>query len=552
VEIPYLDFAGSSTVIGTAGVTKVKIDTANNRLRALQTTMVGKGLPVYEAKTNLYYTATLGVDLSTTDSIHPNNLGHREIFNAIYAALNSSNPSPGTLQYGSDGNFYGANINGQETQIAYINELGLQNVIANNGVISSPSVITATASLSALGTVQIDSTYFSTNSVLPFNTDGFISSYGNGNGIRFGFNAAVGESFQFESRAVGFWSMYNENDGKSSLEGDSVHFQFLNLPYTHGTLTPYTGVVAIQGNQNGVAGHTPLVLGEGEVTSAIVPGGLVTDSTYLLVDHSKPTPTRDTVAFRSWVEANFLSSVTTPTFQQVLTAGSTLTSNNTVALGANNLIFSGGEVLMGAISGTQTWNPSTQVVFGTGASTLNDATTSASGTVTNVYENTFTGNTMTATNTAVTYTNGYTVYINGGPSGGSNVSVTNPYSLGVSGAAIFKTQLSTNSLAINTWQTVTTGTTSTVSNNQTNWLLNLSSLAATFTVTLPAAPVDGQLVKLHFGGTISGGSTVVTALTVSANSGQTITQSAIPTTALSGNCYIYEYNAALAIWYREQ
>jgi hypothetical protein len=144
------------------------------------------------------------------------------------------------------------------------------------------------------------------------------------------------------------------------------------------------------------------------------------------------------------------------------------------------------------------------------------------------------------------------VYINGGPSGGSNVSVTNPYSLGVSGAAIFKTQLSTNSLAINTWQTVTTGTTSTVSNNQTNWLLNLSSLAATFTVTLPAAPVDGQLVKLHFGGTISGGSTVVTALTVSANSGQTITQSAIPTTALSGNCYIYEYNAALAIWYREQ
>jgi hypothetical protein len=36
------------------------------------------------------------------------------------------------------------------------------------------------------------------------------------------------------------------------------------------------------------------------------------------------------------------------------------------------------------------------------------------------------------------------------------------------------------------------------------------------------------------------------------NSGQTIEQLAAPTPALGGNCFIYQYNAALAIWYKEQ
>jgi hypothetical protein len=230
----------------------------------------------------------------------------------------------------------------------------------------------------------------------------------------------------------------------------------------------------------------------------------------------------------------------------------TNSSGNATLTSTGGLVTIPTQVTVGPNGGTLTWNPSTQVPFVTGGGTLNDATTAASGTVTNVDENSLTGATLTATNTSITYTNAYNVLINQAPSAGTHVSITNPYALGVIGPAIFQTQLSTVSLAIYNWQTVTTGTASTINNSQTNWLLNLSSLAATYTVTLPAAPIDGQLVKLHFGGTISGGSTVVTALTVSANSGQTIVQSAIPTTALSGNCYIYEYNAALSIWYREQ
>ena len=246
---------------------------------------------------------------------------------------------------------------------------------------------------------------------------------------------------------------------------------------------------------------------------------------------------------------------TTPTLQQVLTAGSTFTGANTITQSNNALTISGGQVVLGNTSNTRTWNPNSALagsIISEQIGTLNDATTAASGTVGSVYTTGITTPTLTATNTGVVYTNAYTLYINAAPVASTNVSITNAYALGVAGPSLFQAQVSEPSLAIYSWQTITSGTSSTVNNSQTNWLLNLSTLATTFTVTLPAAPIDGQLVKLHFGGTISGGSTVVTALTVSANSGQTITQSAIPTTALSGNCYIYEYNAALAIWYREQ
>ena len=240
------------------------------------------------------------------------------------------------------------------------------------------------------------------------------------------------------------------------------------------------------------------------------------------------------------------------------TAGGSGVGTGTIGVGAvattSDMLTIGGLTTLGA-GGTYTWNPNS-VIPGSFVAiqpgTLNDATTSSSGVVGNVYVSGITTPTLTATNTSITYTNAYSFFVNGAPSAGTHVSITNPYAFGVGGPAIFLSQVSLPSEAISSWQTITSGTSSTVNNQQTNWLLNLSSLAATFTITLPSAPVDGQIVKLFFGGTIAGGSTVVTALTVSPNTGQTITQSAIPTTALSGNCYVYQYNSALSIWYRQQ
>lgn len=99
---------------------------------------------------------------------------------------------------------------------------------------------------------------------------------------------------------------------------------------------------------------------------------------------------------------------------------------------------------------------------------------------------------------------------------------------------------------------ITSGTSSTIANLVSNILFNPGSLIATYTLTLPSNPADAQIVKIHFGGTIAGNATVVTALTISPNSGQTIEQKIAPTTGLGGDCYIYQYNIALSTWYREQ
>lgn len=241
--------------------------------------------------------------------------------------------------------------------------------------------------------------------------------------------------------------------------------------------------------------------------------------------------------------------------RDTITWNGTLSQNTTIAQAGFSTSFTGGQFVLGAIAGTRNWNPSA-VIPGSPISlmlgTLNDNVTSASGTVSNAYVIGITGPTLTATNTGVTTTNAFTFYINGSPFASTNETITNSYALGVNGPALFQNQLSTGSIAIDSWQNATGGTSVTINNVQTNFLFNPASLTATYTINLPAAPDEGQLVKIHFGGTIGSGSPVVTALTVSPNSGQTIEQPTAPTTAVGGDCLIYQYNKATSIWYREK
>jgi hypothetical protein len=123
------------------------------------------------------------------------------------------------------------------------------------------------------------------------------------------------------------------------------------------------------------------------------------------------------------------------------------------------------------------------------------------------------------------------------------------------GPSLFDSTASFYSVAIFSPVAQTTGTTYTIPNEQTNFFFNPGSLTASYAITLPSAPVDGQLEKLHFGGTILSGAAVVTALTVSANTGQALSQTAAPTTAVGGTCIIYQFNAKIGTggtWFREQ
>jgi hypothetical protein len=99
-------------------------------------------------------------------------------------------------------------------------------------------------------------------------------------------------------------------------------------------------------------------------------------------------------------------------------SGLTLTGGATVSSGS--LTFSGN---ISAPAWTTTGIRHVSV-----ASTFTDTSTATNGTVALAYTNTFGGNTIAATNTGVVYTTYGTMFVNT-PTAGSNVTITNPYSI---------------------------------------------------------------------------------------------------------------------------
>lgn len=104
----------------------------------------------------------------------------------------------------------------------------------------------------------------------------------------------------------------------------------------------------------------------------------------------------------------------------------------------------------------------------------------------------------------------------------------------------------------NTTETITSGTTTTIASATHVVIVDPASVLASHTITLPAAPYDKQEVAIYFGGIVAGNATVVTTLTISANTGQALMQKAAPSTALGGDCFIYKYVSSNAKWYRKQ
>jgi hypothetical protein len=90
-------------------------------------------------------------------------------------------------------------------------------------------------------------------------------------------------------------------------------------------------------------------------------------------------------------------------------------------------------------------------------------------------------------------------------------------------------------------QVPTTGFTITIANNTSTLILNPAGTLATGTITMPATPIDGQEVQIT-------SSQTITALTVSPNASQTISNAPTTMTAGLGNKFIY--HLAGTNWYR--
>ena len=105
-----------------------------------------------------------------------------------------------------------------------------------------------------------------------------------------------------------------------------------------------------------------------------------------------------------------------------------------------------------------------------------------------------------------------------------------------------KTRLANN---INTgninYQVPLTGFSITLGNTDNNLILKPAGTLASGTVTMPVSPIDGQLVTIS-------STQVVTALTVSANAGQTL-NGTITTIAVNGYAS-WVYRSADTTWYR--
>lgn len=101
-----------------------------------------------------------------------------------------------------------------------------------------------------------------------------------------------------------------------------------------------------------------------------------------------------------------------------------------------------------------------------------------------------------------------------------------------------------NAQISHTTQVVTSGS-ATVSNNVNLFVYNNTGTTASATITLPSSPVDGQSVDMYF-------INPVTALTIAANTGQTITQATIPTGTTANKRLGYNFISALSMWIAKQ
>lgn len=91
------------------------------------------------------------------------------------------------------------------------------------------------------------------------------------------------------------------------------------------------------------------------------------------------------------------------------------------------------------------------------------------------------------------------------------------------------------------YQVLTTGFTYTFAAGTQVLVINPAGTLATGTITMPASPADGMTIRFS-------SSQIITALTVSANTGQSIV-SAVTTLAAGGGA-AYIYRLANTTWYR--
>lgn len=100
-------------------------------------------------------------------------------------------------------------------------------------------------------------------------------------------------------------------------------------------------------------------------------------------------------------------------------------------------------------------------------------------------------------------------------------------------------------------QTITSGSTATITNGVNIVYVNPASVLSSLSITLPAVPHTSNEIYFYWGGTMTAG-TVVTTLSILANSGQVILQAIVPASPQAGDFAVsYKYRTSSTTWYRK-
>lgn len=110
----------------------------------------------------------------------------------------------------------------------------------------------------------------------------------------------------------------------------------------------------------------------------------------------------------------------------------------------------------------------------------------------------------------------------------------------------------TAGFATTSYQSITSGSSATISNAKTTVIFDPASDLGTYTLTLPASPTDGQWIYISAGGTVAAGNAVVSSFTLSPNSGQAIYTSITPTQLFGGDEMAFQYQSSNTTWKRKK
>lgn len=238
----------------------------------------------------------------------------------------------------------------------------------------------------------------------------------------------------------------------------------------------------------------------------------------------------------------------TPTLQQVLTAGSTLTGNNTITLGSNNLSFSGGGSGTGVAfnsslyySYTASGNANLTVADGVTGYVLSNP--SANRTITMPTASTELGRVITFFNGNFSFTWSFTSVPVVYPDGSSLTTLaTNTYYViqSIGGAWTVISQIAGNNSSQlrygHTIFTPSTGGTVALVDNQYN-IINPSGTLLALTVNLPSSPVNNDVVYVKFTQAVG---------TVTYSNGTVLGGLVSP---IIGSVVVFTYDQTTSTWY---